>query len=138
MSESKILGGERTKPSINITESVQIKNSSNISAISYTDDLSLIVRFKNGGEYLYKKVPKEIYQAMSKSESAGKYLTLAVKGIYEYEKLDEKRSAELRTKQALKALLDDNAVPQELTLKDVADGLKANLPTPFVAKEGEK
>lgn len=82
---------EETKPTLKITETLEIKNSSNISAISYTNTDSMIVRFKNGGEYLYKKVPKETYQAMAKSESAGKYLNSMVKGKFEYEQVDTKK-----------------------------------------------
>jgi hypothetical protein len=87
-----------------IIETIPIKNSSNISAVSYTNTGSLIVQFNNGGEYIYKSVPKEIYEELAKSESAGKYLTAAVKGKYEYEKLDKTKSAELRTVKTLDTL----------------------------------
>lgn len=79
---------EIKKTEFKITETIEIKNSSNIAAISYTDVGAMIVKFKNGGEYLYKKVPKEIYETMTKAQSAGKYLNTAVIGKFEYEKLE--------------------------------------------------
>lgn len=108
-----------TKPTLKITETLEIKNSSNISAISYTNTDSMIVRFKNGGEYLYKKVPKETYQAMAKSESAGKYLNAMVKGKFDYVQLDKKEVAALITAKALE------------DLRQVKEVGTPNMPKPF-------
>jgi hypothetical protein len=103
---------EKTK--FKVTESVSIPNSSNVTAVSYTDIGALVVQFKNGSEYLYKDVPKEVYEEMCKTESAGKYLNTAIKGKYEFEKVDEKKGAELRVIKALDALMvDDTAVSRE-------------------------
>lgn len=79
---------EQKKTQFKITETITIENSSNIAAISYTDVEAMVVRFKNGGEYLYKKVPKELYQNMAKSQSAGKYLNSTIIGKFEHEKLE--------------------------------------------------
>ena len=84
-----------------IVKTVSFTESSNIAAVSYTDTKDLVVMFNNGGEYLYKSVPQEIYTELTKSLSPGKYLTAAVKGKFEYEKLDKAKSAELRTSNIL-------------------------------------
>jgi len=97
---------DQTRP-LKIVETKAIENSSNIISISYTNNNSLLVLFKNGGEYIYKAVPKEIYEEIVKAESAGKYLTSAVKGKYEYEKLDKAKSAELRTVKTLDTLMKE-------------------------------
>lgn len=82
------------KTDFKITETIIIENSSNIAAISYTDVEAMLVKFKNGGEYLYKKVPKEIYETITKAQSAGKYLNTAVIGKFEYEKLEPLKKEE--------------------------------------------
>lgn len=91
MSEKTIKIGPFT-----IIETTEIKNSSNIAAILYTDKESMVVRFKNGGEYVYEKVPKETYYAMAKSESAGKYLKNAIIGKFEYKKLEKAEKDEIQ------------------------------------------
>lgn len=79
---------EIKKTEFKVTETIEIKNSSNILAISYTDVEAMVVKFKGGGEYLYKKVPKELYENMAKSQSAGKYLNSTIIGKFEHEKLE--------------------------------------------------
>lgn len=71
-------------------ESTQIKNSSNIATIFYTDTNDLVVEFKNGGQYLYKSVPKDLYKGMSEAQSAGKYLNSLIKEQFDFIKLEKK------------------------------------------------
>ena len=97
-----------------IIEALEIKNSSNISRVAYTDTNDLVVRFKNGGEYLYKEVPKEAFYLMAKSESAGKYLAAHIKNEYKFEKLDEKKIAEMNTVKVLETLLKSDQIDESI------------------------
>ena len=95
-----------------VTESIAIPNSSNVMAIAYTDVGALLVTFKGGSEYLYKAVPKEVYEEMAKAESAGKYLNVNVKNKYEFEKIEkvvkeEKNSIQI-TQAEIMASLEEN------------------------------
>lgn len=65
---------------------LQDVKSSNIDMIAY-DQETLFVQFKSG-LYKYNKVPREVYENLKKSESKGKFVNSAVKGAYEYEKVD--------------------------------------------------
>lgn len=78
----------QTKTEYKILVTAVIENSSNIVSISYTDIEALVVQFKNGGQYLYKKVPKKTYETMAKAESVGKYLKASIMGKFEYEKIE--------------------------------------------------
>lgn len=63
-------------------------NSSQISYIGYDDATQcLYVTFKNNSTYKYDNVPRDIFEAMLKSDSVGKYLNLKVKGVYNSTKI---------------------------------------------------
>lgn len=65
--------------------------SSNISGIGYNESKKLlVVMFKGGSKYLYENVEKEIFTAITNSESIGKALNECVvrnKEKYKYHKL---------------------------------------------------
>lgn len=60
--------------------------SSNIRKVGY-DEGNLIVEYLSGTKYRYKKVPREIYEAMLESDSKGRFMNNSIKGKYEYEKI---------------------------------------------------
>lgn len=60
-------------------------NSSNVIAVAYNEN-NLYVEYRRG-EYVYKNVPKKVYDGLLKADSKGKYMCAEVKGKYEYEKL---------------------------------------------------
>ena len=60
-------------------------NSSNVVAVAYKES-NLYVEYRRG-EYVYKNVPKKVYDGLLAAESKGKYMCAEVKGKYEYEKL---------------------------------------------------
>lgn len=60
--------------------------SSNIRKVGY-DEGDLIVEYLSGTKYKYKKVPKEIYEAMLEADSKGRFMNNSIKGKYEYEKI---------------------------------------------------
>ena len=60
--------------------------SSNIRKVGY-DEGDLIVEYLSGTKYRYKKVPREIYEAMLESDSKGRFMNNSIKGKFEYEKI---------------------------------------------------
>ena len=60
-------------------------NSSNVVAVAYKES-NLYVEYRRG-EYVYKNVPKKVYDELLAAESKGKYMCAEIKGKYEYEKL---------------------------------------------------
>ena len=60
-------------------------NSSNVVAVAYKES-NLYVEYRRG-EYVYKNVPKKVYDGLLAAESKGKYMCAEIKGKYEYEKL---------------------------------------------------
>lgn len=67
---------------------VETTRSSILKSVSYDEtELSLIVEFYNGGEYKYKAVPKEVFEALLASESEVKYFLANIKNKYKCEKL---------------------------------------------------
>ena len=60
-------------------------NSSNVVAVAYKES-NLYVEYRRG-EYIYKNVPKKVYDGLLAAESKGKYMCAEIKGKYEYEKL---------------------------------------------------
>ena len=57
--------------------------SSMIRRIAYDeDDRLLTVWFKDSGRYLYRQVPRAIYDALCRAPSAGSYFNAFVKGRY--------------------------------------------------------
>jgi len=54
--------------------------SSNIASIAYEDlESKLGVRFKNGAEYHYMKVPRKLFDQMLKAPSVGQFLDREIK-----------------------------------------------------------
>jgi hypothetical protein len=110
---------EKTKYSV--TKSVLIENSSNVAAVAYTDIGALLVTFKGGSQYIYKHVPEEVYEEMTKTESAGKYLNVNIKGKYEFEKIEEnkpKNSVEITIAEVLASVETDDEQAVLQILKD--------------------
>mgnify|MGYP001562475787 CR=1 FL=1 len=60
--------------------------SSNIAAVGYEAE-TLTVRFRNGGEYRYSKVPVGVYAALMAAESKGGYLARFVARKYPFVKV---------------------------------------------------
>lgn len=60
--------------------------SSNIRKVGY-DEGDLVVEYLSGTKYRYKKVPKELYEAMLESDSKGRFMNSSIKGKFEYEKM---------------------------------------------------
>ena len=56
--------------------------SSNVVAVGYKGN-DLYVDYKSGS-YVYKDVPKKVYDGLVNAESKGKYMHANVKGKYEY------------------------------------------------------
>jgi hypothetical protein len=56
--------------------------SSNVVAVGYQGN-DLYVDYKSGS-YVYKDVPKKVYDGLVNAESKGKYMHANVKGKYEY------------------------------------------------------
>jgi lysyl-tRNA synthetase class 2 len=65
---------------------MKVEKSSTVSSISYTETGDLLVGFLNGTEYIYKEVPKSVFEDMKKSESVGKFLNSNIKGKFTYQK----------------------------------------------------
>ena len=61
--------------------------SSTITKIAHTDAGDLVVSFTNGTDYMYKAVPEDVYEAMEKAESVGKFLNANIKNKFTFEKL---------------------------------------------------
>ena len=47
----------------------------------------LSVTFKSGGEYHYDGVPQDVVDGLKKAESAGKYLSSNIKGVFKHSKM---------------------------------------------------
>ena len=69
-----------------VLETIPVK-SSKLKTVGYTDSNDLVVEFSNGSKYLYEGVPKDVYEALHKSESVGSYLSKNIKNVYKYIKL---------------------------------------------------
>lgn len=64
--------------------------SSNINAVGYDwTNEACIVEFKGGGQYVYKGVPAEAYEELTKAKSIGKHLNATFKNAYKFEKLEK-------------------------------------------------
>ena len=58
--------------------------SSTIDRIVFDDDAeTLCIWFKRSGRYLYRGVPRAIYDALGRAASAGTFFNAAIKGRYE-------------------------------------------------------
>lgn len=66
--------------------------SSTISHVGYDDTTSTLkVRFKTGGEYHYKNVPKKEHDALLSAESVGKYFIKNIKNSYNFNKINQNK-----------------------------------------------
>lgn len=64
-------------------------NSSQISYVGYEDSTSeLYITFRNGSTYRYDNVPRNIFEALLKSDSVGKYLNAHIKNSYTCTKIN--------------------------------------------------
>lgn len=63
--------------------------SSNLDRVGYDDSTNdLYVQFKSSGLYVYRNVPKEVYDELLNAESKGKYHNKNIKWKYEYKRLN--------------------------------------------------
>jgi transcription antitermination factor NusG len=74
---------------------IEVTNSSLIKKFrwEYTDDdvEKLFLAFKEGNTYCYSRVPYEVFLALKKAKSAGKFYNEKIKGIYSSEKIIEQK-----------------------------------------------
>lgn len=60
-------------------------NSSSIEMIGYAEDTKeLFIQFRNGGMYVYERVPAWVHAALMQAESRGNYLNTEVKPNHAY------------------------------------------------------
>ncbi|MBU1122455.1 MAG: KTSC domain-containing protein [Candidatus Omnitrophica bacterium] len=63
-------------------------SSSNIQAIGYDEDNEIVhVQFLNNTEYIYKGVPRPIFEGLINSPSIGSFLHRNFKNVYPYERV---------------------------------------------------
>ncbi len=63
-------------------------NSTMLSDAEYNEsEKTLTIKFAKGGEYIFKDVPKSIYDELIAAESAGKYFLSNIKNKYVVEKV---------------------------------------------------
>jgi len=65
-------------------------NGSNIDLVAYSETLKeFFVRFNNGNTYIYKDVPKEIFDEVvsDTTQSIGSFMNRKVKGFFRYEQI---------------------------------------------------
>lgn len=62
--------------------------SSQIKSVGYKDN-TLYIEFLKGTVYTYNNVPKSVVEDFLKFNSKGKFFTMAIKGKYEYSKIDK-------------------------------------------------
>ena len=59
-------------------------NSSTIISADYAEETeTLIIRFRNGRDYIYYNVPKYVFEEFINSPSKGQYFNLHIKGRYQ-------------------------------------------------------
>ncbi len=62
---------------------MQQVTSSNVESIGYDENSELLyVHFLNGSTYVYKNVPKVIYEQLINSPSIGSYMHRNIKGLF--------------------------------------------------------
>lgn len=63
-------------------------SSSNVSMVGYNQQTATLgVRFVGGSEYVYEGVPWDVFEALRVATSVGKYLNVAVKPRYPFERI---------------------------------------------------
>lgn len=61
-------------------------NSSMIDRIVFDDDAeTLAISFRQSGKYIYHGVPRALYDALGKAQSAGRFFNEAIKGRFRCE-----------------------------------------------------
>jgi KTSC domain len=69
-------------------QAMSIKSSSNIKAVSYDDETSVLtVAFSSGATYVYTDVPPQVANGFSDAASPGQYLHSVIKPMYKAAKL---------------------------------------------------
>jgi len=64
--------------------------SSNLEAIGHDPDSNTLhVQFRNGSLYAYHGVPVDVFEDMMIADSKGGFLSREIKGVYEYERVDQ-------------------------------------------------
>lgn len=112
--------------------------SSNVDEIAH-DGHDLFVRFKNGGLYKYRGVPRSVFERMLKAESVGKFLNAEVKPHYQFTKMpagDDPDEAEIEEiwEKARSATVNaaspfdhiENPYPEGSTRADIFDNALRN------------
>jgi len=62
-------------------------DSSNVEAIGYDDATQeLHVRFVSGTSYIYRDVPRQLFDDLMQAPSKGSFLNRQLKGVYQYVK----------------------------------------------------
>ena len=76
------------KPKLNFGDPHKVKNSSRVDSFRYDPAAKVLsVTFKSGGEYHYDGVPQDVVDGLKKAESAGKYLSSNIKGVFKHSKM---------------------------------------------------
>ena len=74
---------------------IEVKNSSNISALRYKpEDKILEVHFLNGKKYRYTDVPELVFVKLTEGESTGKAFYQLIKGKYPYQEITNETTME--------------------------------------------
>lgn len=69
----------------NILETIKV-NSSAINEVKYDiENEALQVEFSNKNKYIYKEVPKHVFNGIADSDSKGKFINKYIIGKYKYE-----------------------------------------------------
>ena len=75
------------KPKLNFGDPRKVK-STQVDSFRYDPAARVLsVTFKSGGEYHYDGVPQDVVDGLKKAESAGKYLSSNIKGVFKYSKM---------------------------------------------------
>lgn len=61
--------------------------SSNLRAVGYDEDGTLVIRFRSGGTYAYHGVPPAVYDGLMRAGSHGRYFHSRIKGRYAYRRI---------------------------------------------------
>lgn len=65
-------------------------NSTNLAACRHREG-NLEVKFRNGGRYVYRSVPRSVYEELKEAPSPGRYLSQNVKDVYAHALMPEHR-----------------------------------------------
>jgi dUTP pyrophosphatase len=116
--------------------STTITNSSNIFSVGYEDE-NLYVSMK-GGDYVYKGVPRSMYDGIIGAESAGKYLNEHIKPHYPCEKMKGVPEAD-KDRLAVDLIITDSRIdmPQYGTPGSAAIDLRACIDEPLTLQPDE-